>query len=283
MFYSSSTKIQGECSEDSLSVYTEVVNILQRLDLGTIEVKTPIASGVIDLTGSEDPFVKLLSFGAKQILSRHSFHTTKLPNQISTMLNEFRQLDEKEQNKAIIRENINFILGKCSTKIQGECSEDSLSVYTEVVNILQRLDLGTIEVKTPIASGVIDLTGSEDPFVKLLSFGAKQILSRHSFHTTKLPNQISTMLNEFVSSYSDFRIDFDPALMQPISFPQGEVSLETRRILMTTFDLLEGLRHIWSCRPLLTEDDYSENAYVRADRKENPDLQILLKIGHEGK
>ncbi|KAF0519628.1 hypothetical protein F8M41_016552 [Gigaspora margarita] len=38
--------------------------------------------------------------------------------------------------------------------------------------------------------------------------------------------------------------------------------LRTRHILMTTFDLLEGLRCIWSYRPSLTEEDYSENSYV---------------------
>ncbi|CAJ0908354.1 4762_t:CDS:2, partial [Entrophospora sp. SA101] len=90
------------------------------------------------------------------------------------------------------------------------------------------------------------------------------------------------MLDEFVSSYRKLRTDFDPALIRPIIFPQGEMILETRRILMTTFDLLEGLRHIWSCRSLLTEDDYSENAYViHAVSKvleKNQDLQILLKL-----
>ncbi|CAJ0635279.1 3859_t:CDS:10, partial [Entrophospora sp. SA101] len=49
--------------------------------------------------------------------------------------------------------------------------------------------------------------------------------------------------------------DFDPVFMGPIAFPHGEMTVETRRILMTVFDLLEGL-------PLLTEDEYSENAYV---------------------
>ncbi|CAJ0841833.1 6208_t:CDS:2, partial [Entrophospora sp. SA101] len=81
-------------------------------------------------------------------------------------------------------------------------------------------------------------------------------------------------------SYRKLRTDFDPALIRPIIFPQGEMILETRRILMTTFDLLEGLRHIWSCRSLLTEDDYSENAYVihAVSKEKNQDLQILLKL-----
>ncbi|CAG8676243.1 4904_t:CDS:2, partial [Scutellospora calospora] len=149
-----------------------------------------------------------------------------------------------------------------NAKIHGECSKESLSVYAELFNILQHLDLGTIEPEIPIASGVIDLTGNEDIFTKLLSLETKQILSRYSFRNNEFPNQIGAMLDEFVSSYSELRTDFDSALMRPISFPHGEMLLKTRRILMTTFDLLEGLRRIWSCRPLLTEEDYSENSYV---------------------
>ncbi|CAH1765719.1 4753_t:CDS:2 [Entrophospora sp. SA101] len=94
-------------------------------------------------------------------------------------------------------------------------------------------------------------------------------------------------------------IDLSGIFMGPIAFPHGEMTVETRRILMTVFDLLEGL-------PLLTEDEYSENAYVihavskvldpilkcskwplkRAwmERMEatnsgkKPDLQVLLKL-----
>ncbi|CAG8686311.1 10245_t:CDS:2, partial [Ambispora gerdemannii] len=115
---------------------------------------------------------------------------------------------------------------------------------------------GTIEPEAPIASGVVDLTGSGDTFANLLSLETRQFLTRHSFHNNEIPEQIGIMTNEFVSTYNDLSSDFDPVLMRPISFPQGEMTLETRRILMTVFDLLEGLRHIWSCRPLLTEDDY---------------------------
>ncbi|CAJ0750205.1 13817_t:CDS:2, partial [Entrophospora sp. SA101] len=140
--------------------------------------------------------------------------------------------------------------------------------------------LETIELEILIVSRVIDLTRNEDLFTKLLSFGTKQILSKHSFRNNEFPNQIGAMLDEFVSSYRKLRTDFDPALIRPIIFPQGEMILETRRILMTTFDLLEGLRHIWSCRSLLTEDDYSENAYVihAVSKEKNQDLQILLKL-----
>ncbi|CAG8742619.1 6922_t:CDS:2, partial [Racocetra fulgida] len=146
-----------------------------------------------------------------------------------------------------------------------------LSVYTELFNILQHLDLGTIEPEMPIASGVIDLTGNEDIFTKLLTLKTKQILSRHSFHNNELPNQIGAMLDEFVSSYSELRTDFDLALMRPISFPQGEMSLATRRILMTTFDLLEGFKSSQS----------RKNRMSSINLGKKPDLQVLLKLDME--
>ncbi|KAF0345191.1 hypothetical protein F8M41_015895 [Gigaspora margarita] len=147
------------------------------------------------------------------------------------------QSEEQEQNLTIIQNNMNFIM----------------SGY---------VNLGTIEPEIPIASGVIDITRSEDIFTKLLTLKTNQILLRYSFYNNEFSNQIGAKLNEFVSSYSELRTDFDLALMRPISFPQREMTLGTRCILMMTFDLLEGLHRIWSCRPLLTEEDYSENFYV---------------------
>ncbi|RHZ77700.1 hypothetical protein Glove_174g152 [Diversispora epigaea] len=57
--------------------------------------------------------------------------------------------------------------------------------------------------------------------------------------------------------YNNLRPNFDSILMQPISFPQRKMTLKTRCILITVFDLLESFY-----RPLLTEDNYSENTYV---------------------
>ncbi|CAG8848820.1 4215_t:CDS:2, partial [Gigaspora margarita] len=85
-------------------------------------------------------------------------------------------------------------------------------------------------------------------------------------------------------TYKDLRPDFDPVLMRPIAFPRGKMSVESRHIVMTVFDLLEGLRHIWSLRPLLMEDEYSENLYVihavskATNSGKKPDLQVLLKV-----
>ncbi|CAG8778390.1 17151_t:CDS:2, partial [Gigaspora margarita] len=59
-------------------------------------------------------------------------------------------------------------------------------------------DLGTIELEIPIASGVIDIMGSEDIFTKLLTLKTKQILSKHLLCNNEFPNQIGAMLNEFI-------------------------------------------------------------------------------------
>ncbi|CAH1768866.1 9497_t:CDS:1, partial [Entrophospora sp. SA101] len=47
------------------------------------------------------------------------------------------------------------------------------------------------------------------------------------------------MLDEFINSHNNLRTDFDPALMQPISFPQGEMMLKLGTFYLATFDLLE--------------------------------------------
>ncbi|CAG8684291.1 17276_t:CDS:2, partial [Funneliformis caledonium] len=181
--------------------------------------------------------------------------------EVWTREKEKRQFLEQERNVNIIRENVEFILGKCRTKIKNGCSDSIMIAYTEVVHHLERLDLSSIRPEVPIASGVIDLSGSKDLFTNL-SLRTKQILTHHTFHNEGIPEQINMMIDDFVRTYKDLGPDFDPVFMRPFAFPQGEIPVESKRILMTVFDLLEGLRRIWSCRPLLTEDEYSENAYV---------------------
>ncbi|CAG8547347.1 8531_t:CDS:10 [Ambispora leptoticha] len=166
-----------------------------------------------------------------------------------------RQTVEQERNVDIIQENTEFILGRCRAKIENGCSDTIMVAYTEIIRHLEQLDLTSIRPEVPIASGVIDLSGGEDPFTNLLSLRAKQILTLHTFHNDEFPEQIKIMMDDFVNTYKDLGPDFDPVFMRPIAFPRGEIPVASRRILMTVFDLLEGL-------PLLTEDEYSENAYV---------------------
>ncbi len=113
--------------------------------------------------------------------------------------------------------------------------------YTEVVHHLEQLDLSLIKPKIPLASGVIDLSSSEDIFTSLLSLKTKKILIHHTFHNDKFPEQINMMMDDFVSTYKDLGHNFDPVFMRSITFPQGEILLESRCILMMVFDLLEGL------------------------------------------
>ncbi|CAG8804374.1 9871_t:CDS:2, partial [Gigaspora margarita] len=175
---------------------------------------------------------------------------------------EKRQAMEQERNVNIIQENIEFILSGCRVKLGNSCSEATMVACTKIVCHLERLDPATIKPEVPLASGIIDLSGNEDQFVNLLSSRSKQILMHHEFSNNEFPGEIKFIVDDFVDMYKDLRPDFDPVLMRPIAFPRGEMSIESRRILMTVFDLLEGLRHIWSLRPLLTEDDYSKNSYV---------------------
>ncbi|CAG8616170.1 8456_t:CDS:2, partial [Gigaspora rosea] len=56
-------------------------------------------------------------------------------------------------------------------KIENGCSNTIMLAYTEVVCHLERFDLASIRPKAPLASGIFDLSGSEDPFTNLLSLG----------------------------------------------------------------------------------------------------------------
>ncbi|CAG8655361.1 14059_t:CDS:10, partial [Cetraspora pellucida] len=192
---------------------------------------------------------------------------------------EKRQAMEQECNINIIQENIEFILSRCRVKLGNSCSEATIIAYIEIVHHLERLDLATIKPEVPLASGIIDLSGNEDPFVNLLSSRSKQILMHHEFGNNKFLGEIKFMMDDFVDTYKDLRPDFDPviSLIKSIS---------------------NSRRHIWSLRPLLTEDDYSENLYViyavskqtnkssqsRMERMKatnsgkKPDLQVLLKL-----
>ncbi|CAG8661526.1 9857_t:CDS:10, partial [Gigaspora margarita] len=164
---------------------------------------------------------------------------------------------EKERNFNIIQENIEFILSGCRVKLENSCSEATMVAYTEIVRYLERSDPAMIKPEVLLASGIIDLFRNEDQFVNLLSSRSKQILMHHEFGNNEFLREIKFIVDDFMDTYKDLRSDFDPVLMRPIAFPREEISIESRCILMTVFDLLEGF-----LRPLLTEDDYSENSYV---------------------
>ncbi|CAG8856159.1 22270_t:CDS:1, partial [Gigaspora margarita] len=62
-------------------------------------------------------------------------------------------------------------------------------------------------------SGIIDFSGNNNSFSNLLSFETKWLLVGHKFSNHVFPVQIKIMIDEFIKSYDDLRIDFDPALM----------------------------------------------------------------------
>ncbi|CAG8791651.1 20976_t:CDS:2 [Cetraspora pellucida] len=164
-------------------------------------------------------------------------------------------MKEKEKRQAMEQE-------RNKVKLGNSCSEATIVAYIEIVRHLECLDPAMIKPEVPLASGIINLSRNEDPFVNLLSSRSKQILMHHKFGNNEFLGEIKFMVDDLVDTYKDLKPDFDPVLMRPIAFLQGEMSIESRRILMAVFDLLEGLQHIWSLRPLLIEDDYSENSYV---------------------
>ncbi|PKY57579.1 hypothetical protein RhiirA4_478737 [Rhizophagus irregularis] len=241
------------------SVYLSSVKILRTASFAAAEARyrRELQAAIIEC-GRTNNKSKLES-----ILSK--FNTKKCQKFYKEVLEKEkrkRQTAEQERNVNIIQENIKFILNKCRNKIQSSYSTTTVNAYTEIVQHLERLELSSINAENPIASGVIDLSDSGDLFTDLLSLETKQTLTNHTFHDDIFPEQINMMINDFENIYKDLPPNFDPSLMRPIVFPTEEIPIETRRTLMTTFDLLEGLRYIWSCRPALTEDEYSENAYV---------------------
>ena len=84
--------------------------------------------------------------------------------------------------------------------------------------------MSLIRPKIPIASGVIDLSGSEDLFTNLLSLRTKQILAHHTFHNDEFPEQINMMIDDFVSTYRDLglisiRYSYDQSLSHKGNYP----------------------------------------------------------------
>ncbi|CAG8459647.1 636_t:CDS:2 [Cetraspora pellucida] len=59
-------------------------------------------------------------------------------------------------------------------KLGNSCLKATMVTYTKIVCHLECLDLVTIKPEVPLASGIIDLSGNEDPFVNLLSSRSEQ-------------------------------------------------------------------------------------------------------------
>lgn len=121
------------------------------------------------------------------------------------------------------------------------CSIEVEEVLNEVYECLQKLDLSSIKSDDPIASGILDICEGVDKVIDNLSIETMQILADIKIDDLEFSEDINNMLNEFINIYNLLEPNFDPAFVKPISFPQNEKNLDKRRILLTIFDLLEGL------------------------------------------
>ncbi|CAG8674940.1 6759_t:CDS:2, partial [Ambispora gerdemannii] len=173
-----------------------------------------------------------------------------------------REEYEKRQNQEIVRKNIAEIVDNCVNTVNTGCSIEVEEVLNEVCECLEQLDLSSIDSNDPIASGILDVAEGVDGVADKLTVGTKEILNEVELTEPEFSEKTDAMLDEFINGYNLLGPDFDPALANPITFPRNENNLNTRRTLLTTFDLLEGLRNCWSLRPLLGESEYSENSYV---------------------
>jgi hypothetical protein len=114
-------------------------------------------------------------------------------------------------------------------------------VLNEVYECLQKLDLSSIKSDDPIASGILDICEGVDKVIDNLSIETMQILADIKIDDLEFSEDINNMLNEFINIYNLLEPNFDSAFVKPISFSQNEKNLDKRRILLTIFDLLEGL------------------------------------------
>ncbi|CAG8733893.1 10973_t:CDS:2 [Racocetra persica] len=126
---------------------------------------------------------------------------------------EKQQAMEQERNINIIQENIEFILSRYRVRLVNSCSEATIVTYTKIVRHLEHLDPATIKPEVPLASGIIDLSRNDDPFVNLLLSRSKEILMHHEFGNNEFLGEIKFMVDDFVDMYKDLRPDFDPVLM----------------------------------------------------------------------
>ncbi|UZO10502.1 uncharacterized protein OCT59_002083 [Rhizophagus irregularis] len=168
---------------------------------------------------------------------------------------------EKQQNQEIIRTNVTKIINNC-INVANNVSVEVGEVLNEICKCLQQLDLTLINSNDLIASGILDICEGADNVMDTLPTKTKQVLTNFKLSEQEFPKDVKTMLDEFINIYDPQNSNSDPALAGPITFPQNESNLSIRRTLLTTFDLLEGLRNCWNLTPSLTEGEYSETSYT---------------------
>ncbi|CAJ0847208.1 14448_t:CDS:2, partial [Entrophospora sp. SA101] len=185
-----------------------------------------------------------------------------------------REEHEKQQNQEIIRNNIAEIVDKCINAVNIGRSFEIEEVIIEVRECLEQLDLSSIDSSDPIASGILDIAEGVDGVADKLTVGAKEILNEVELSEPGFSEKTDVMLDEFINGYSLLGPDFDPALANPISFPRDENNLGVRRILLTTFDLLEGLEKVADSSQTRKEMMHSVQSGDRPDLQDGIDIRF---------
>ncbi|KAF0532433.1 hypothetical protein F8M41_011221 [Gigaspora margarita] len=185
-----------------------------------------------------------------------------------------REEQERQQNQEIIRKNIAKIIDNCINAVNAGCSMKVEGVLNEVRGCLEQLDLISIDSGDPIASGIIDISEGVDSVADKLLVETKQVLEEIELSEPEFSEKTITMLDEFINTYELLGPNFDPALVNPITFPRDENNLGEHRVLLTTFDLLEGLRKIVEGKGSQARKELMRSIHS-GDR---PDLQVLLML-----
>ncbi|CAG8778323.1 8973_t:CDS:2, partial [Racocetra persica] len=131
------------------------------------------------------------------------------------------------------KRRINAVNAGCFMKVER--------VLNEVRGCLEQLDLTSIDSGDPIAFRIIDISEGVDSVADKLSVETKQVLEEIELNKPKFSEKMITMLDEFINIYELLGPNFDLALVNPITFSRDENNLGEHRVLLTTFDLLEGL------------------------------------------
>ncbi|CAJ0645681.1 8759_t:CDS:10 [Entrophospora sp. SA101] len=96
-------------------------------------------------------------------------------------------------------------------------------------------------VEDGTVGGELTKVSDEDQLSKLLSSETKQTLSQHIFHSVELTEQIQKMMKDFIKSYKDLSYNFNPVSMLPIDYPCKKTSLDNSCLIMTAYELFQGL------------------------------------------
>ncbi|CAG8603606.1 527_t:CDS:2 [Paraglomus occultum] len=77
------------------------------------------------------------------------------------------------------------------------------------------------------------------------------------FESRDLSLRHEEMLDAFMASHAE-----GLRRVRPVEFPKCDIDEELEDVAFTAYELLEGLRHIWKCKPSFENADHSENAFV---------------------